>query len=147
GFRAAEIGELLGSPVLCLLALLLFLYVACEVGFSTWLARHLIAQGMPQNRALDTLTAFAFGILVGRAAVSPILLKIRAVTVTLLASALMAVLTYMALQTTAPALAPIAVFCTGRAMAPVSPTPLGIVGDAFPKATATAMGIVMTCGW
>ena len=27
------------------------------------------------------------------------------------------------------------------------PTTLGITGDAFPKATATAMGIVITCGW
>jgi hypothetical protein len=32
-------------------------------------------------------------------------------------------------------------------MAPVFPTTLGIVGDAFPKATATAMGIVITSGW
>ena len=32
-------------------------------------------------------------------------------------------------------------------MAPVFPTTLGMVGDAFPTATATAMGIVITCGW
>jgi fucose permease len=32
-------------------------------------------------------------------------------------------------------------------MAPVFPTTLAMVGDAFPKGTATAMGIVITCGW
>ena len=32
-------------------------------------------------------------------------------------------------------------------MAPVFPTTLAMVGDAFPVATATAMGIVITFGW
>jgi fucose permease len=41
----------------------------------------------------------------------------------------------------------VAVFCAGVAMAPVFPTTLGITGDAFPQATATAMGIVITSGW
>jgi MFS family permease len=32
-------------------------------------------------------------------------------------------------------------------MAPVFPTTLAMVGDAFPRATATAMGIAITSGW
>ncbi len=32
-------------------------------------------------------------------------------------------------------------------MAPVFPTTLAIVGDAFPRMTGTAMGIVITSGW
>jgi MFS family permease len=32
-------------------------------------------------------------------------------------------------------------------MAPIFPTTLALVGDAFPRMTATAMGIVITCGW
>ena len=147
GFRASQIGDLLGSPLLYLLALLQFLYVACEVGFSTWLARHLIAQGMQEHQALTTLTAFACGILIGRVVVARILIGIRAVTVTLVAACLMTVLTYATLQITDPAAAWTVVFCTGLAMAPVFPTTLGMVGDAFPKATATAMGFVITCGW
>jgi fucose permease len=147
GVRASEIGDLLGRPVLYLLAVILFLYVACEVGFSTWLARHLIAQGMKENEALNTLTAFAFGLLIGRVVVSRILIRIPAVTVTLTAAVLMAVFTYVTLQITDPTAALIVVFCAGLAMAPVFPTTLGIVGDAFPKATATAMGIVITSGW
>ena len=147
GARASEMGDLLGRPALYLLAVLLFLYVACEVGFSTWLARHLIAQGMKENDALNTLTAFAFGILTGRALVSRILIGIPALTVTLTAAVLMAVFTYVTLQITDPTAALIVVFCAGLAMAPVFPTTLGIVGDAFPKATATAMGIVITSGW
>jgi fucose permease len=86
GIRISEVGDLFGSPVLYLLALLLFLYVACEVGFSTWLARHLIAQGMKENQAFNALTAFAFGILIGRLVVSRILIRIPAVTVTLAAA-------------------------------------------------------------
>jgi fucose permease len=147
GIRISEVGDLFGSPVLYLLALLLFLYVACEVGFSTWLARHLIAQGMKENQAFNALTAFAFGILIGRLVVSRILIRIPAVTVTLAAACLMTVLTYVTLQMTGPTAALIAVFSTGLAMAPVFPTTLGIVGDVFTKATGTAMGIVITSGW
>ena len=36
-----------GTPLLFLLGLFLFLYVSCEVGVWNWLARHLIAQGIP----------------------------------------------------------------------------------------------------
>jgi MFS family permease len=32
-------------------------------------------------------------------------------------------------------------------MAPVFPTTLAIVGDTFHRGTATALGIVITCGW
>ena len=32
-------------------------------------------------------------------------------------------------------------------MAPVFPTTLAMVGDVFPRMTATAMGIVITSGW
>jgi len=41
----------------------------------------------------------------------------------------------------------VAVFCAGLAMAPVFPTTLAMVGGAFPKATGTAMGVVITSGW
>jgi MFS family permease len=39
------------------------------------------------------------------------------------------------------------VFCAGLAMAPMFPTTLAMVGDAFPRGTASAMGIAITCGW
>jgi MFS family permease len=59
----------------------------------------------------------------------------------------MVVTTYGMLQTVDPAFAMATVFLAGIAMAPVFPTTLAMVGDAFPKATATAMGIVITSGW
>ncbi len=130
-----------------MLALLLFLYVACEVGFSTWLARHLIAQGMPEKTALNILFGFALGILIGRVVVSPILIKVPSKTVTLASAMLMSITTYVAIQTSDVTVAAVAVFCAGLAMAPVFPTTLAMVGDSFPKATATAMGIVITSGW
>lgn len=148
GFKAGEMSALLGQPVLYLLAAFLFLYVAAEVGVWNWLAKHLIAQGLSEASALRILSlGFALGILLGRVAVAPVLIKVPAPTVTLASSALMAITTYAMLQTNDPTMAGVAVFFAGIAMAPVFPTTLAMVGDAFPKATATAMGIVITCGW
>ncbi len=148
GFKAGEMRELLGQPVLYLLAAFLFLYVACEVGVWNWLAKHLIAQGLPEATALRILSfGFALGILLGRVAVAPVLIKVPAATVTLASAVLMALTTYGMLQTNDPTSAGVAVFLAGIAMAPVFPTTLAMVGGAFPKRTATAMGIVITCGW
>ena len=148
GFKMEEAGSLVGSPRLWLLAAFLFLYVACEVGVWNWLAKHLIAQGIPESSALNALSlGFALGLLVGRVVVSRILTTVPAATVTLGASVLMAATTYAMLQTSDPTIAGAIVFLAGLAMAPVFPTTLAMVGDAFPKGTATAMGIVITFGW
>jgi len=148
GFKTSEAGRLLGRPVLWLLSLFLFLYVACEVGVWNWLVKHLIAQGVPENVALNVLSlGFALGLLLGRVVVSRILITVPAATVTLVAAVLMAGTTCLMLQATGITMIWIAVFCAGIAMAPVFPTTLAMVGDAFPKMTATAMGIVITSGW
>ena len=148
GFQFSQAGSLLGSPVLWLLALMLFLYVACEVGIWNWLARHLIAQGIPEGKALNILSlGFALGLLLGRIAVAPLFATLTPPNVTLIASALMAVTTFLALRTKEPRVAGITVFFAGIAMAPVFPTTLAMVGGAFQVATATAMGIVITFGW
>jgi fucose permease len=148
GFKFSEIGQLLGNPSLSLLALLLFLYVACEVGVWNWLPRHLIAQGVPESKALNILSlGFALGLLIGRVAVAPILLNVAPERVTLGAAILMVITTWLSLQMAQPTIAWIAVFCAGVAMAPVFPTTLAMVGNRFPVATATAMGVVITCGW
>jgi fucose permease len=148
GFKLAEAGPLLSRPALWLLSLFMFLYVACEVGVWNWLVQHLVAQGIAERTALSILSlGFALGLLLGRVVVSRILIKVSAVTVTLGAAILMAVTTFLMLNTSDPAIAWVAVFCAGLAMAPVFPTTLAIVGDVFPIATGTAMGIVITCGW
>jgi fucose permease len=148
GFKFSEIGVVLSSPVLYLLALFLFLYVACEVGVWNWLTKHLIAQGIPEDQALTILSlGFALGILVGRMVVSRVLIKVSAVNVTLAAAVLMAATTYLALQSSDATVAWVAVFCAGLAMATVFPTTLAMTADAFLNAKATAMGIVITCGW
>ncbi len=148
GFKAGEAAQLLGRPALFLLSIFLFLYVACEVGVWNWLVKHLVAQGVPEASALKILSfGFALGLLAGRVLVSPILIKVAAPTVTLFAAILMAGTTYGMLQTSDPVTAGILVFCAGLAMAPVFPTTLAMVGDTFPRMTATAMGIAITCGW
>jgi fucose permease len=148
GFVLAEAGPVLGRPLLFLLGFLLFLYVSCEVGVWNWLPRHLIAQGIPESKALNILSlGFALGLLIGRVAVSPILLGVPAVIVTLASSVAMAVSTYLMLKTTKPAVAFVLVFIAGVSMAPVFPTTLAMVGNAFPRMSGTAIGFAITCGW
>ncbi len=147
-FVFADIGPILGRPLLFLLGFFLFLYIGCEVGVWNWLPRHLIAQGIPESRALNILSlGFALGLLIGRVGVSPILIHVPAITVTLYAAIAMAITTFLMLRTTKPAAAFALVFAAGLTMAPVFPTTLAIVGDAFPRMTGTAIGFVITCGW
>ncbi len=147
-FQLVGVGELLGHPSLWLLSLFLFLYVASEVGVWNWLVQHLIAQGIPESRALNILSlGFALGLLVGRVAVSPILISISGLTVTLVSAVLMLVTTYLMLQTRGAAMAWLLVFLAGVSMAPVFPTTLAITGGEFPHLTGTALGIVITFGW
>ena len=148
GFILAEAGSVLGRPLLFMLGLFLFLYVSCEVGVWNWLPRHLIAQGIPESRALNILSlGFALGLLIGRVAVSPILIHVSAVRVTLAASVAMAITTFLMLRTSKPTVAFVLVFIAGLSMAPVFPTTLAMVGNAFPRMAGTAIGFVITCGW
>jgi fucose permease len=126
----------------------LFLYVGCEVGIWNWLVRHLIAQGIPESRALNILSlGFALGLLLGRVGASLVLISAAPVYITLAASVAMAVTTFLLLRTSNPTVAAVLVFLAGLSMAPVFPTTLAIVGDAFPRMTGTAIGIAITCGW
>ena len=148
GGDAVPMGELLSKPTIWLFAAFLFLYVAAEIGVWNWLAQLLQSRGMDSSAAQNIVgSGFAFGILVGRVVVSRILIKIPASTVLLASAFLMCVTTYVLLQSTDPALAWGTVFAAGIAMAPVFPTTLGMVGDAFPKGSASAMGFVITFGW
>lgn len=147
-FVAGDVGSVLGRPMLFLLGLFLFLYVSCEVGVWNWLPRHLIAQGIPESRALNILSVgFALGLLAGRLLVSPILIHVSAVTVLFAASMAMAVTTFLMLTTKRPAVALVLVGLAGLAMAPVFPTTLAVVGNVFPRMTSTAIGFAITCGW
>jgi len=148
GGGGVAMGELLSKPALWLFAGFLFLYVACEIGVWNWLAQLLQSRGVDSKAAQNIVgSGFAFGILVGRVVVSRVLIKIPASMVLLASAGLMLVTTYVLLQTSDPSMAWGTVFAAGIAMAPVFPTTLGMVGDAFPKGTATAMGFVITFGW
>ncbi len=147
-FIFADAGPVLGKPMLFMLGLLLFLYVGCEVDVWNWLVRHLVEQGVPESRALNILSlGFALGLLIGRAVVSPILISVPPIYVTLAASVAMTITTFLMLRTSKPGTAAVLVFLAGLSMAPVFPTTLAIVADAFPRMTSTAIGIVITCGW
>jgi len=131
-----------------MLGFFLFLYVSCEVGVWNWLPRHLIAQGIPEARALNILSlGFALGLLIGRVGVAPILIRVPAIEVTMASSIAMAFTTFLMLRTNKPTVAAGLVFLAGLSMAPVFPTALAITGTAFPRMTGTAIGFVITCGW
>ncbi|MGB6690189.1 MAG: MFS transporter [Terracidiphilus sp.] len=148
GFVLADAGPILGKPLLFLLGFFLFLYVSCEVGVWNWLTRHLIAQGIPESRALNILSlGFALGLLIGRVGVAPILIHVPEIEVTLAASIAMAITTFLMLRTSKPATASVLVFLAGISMAPVFPTTLAITGTAFSRLPGTAIGFVITCGW
>lgn len=148
GHGIADFGSASGRPLLFLLGLFLFLYMSCEAGVWNWLPRHLIAQGVPESRALNILSlGFALGLLIGRIGISPILIRVPAVTVALVASIAMALTTFLMLHTNRPNLASSLVFVAGLSMAPVFPTTVAIVGGAFPRMAGTAIGFVMTCGY
>ena len=147
-FLLADVGPILGRPLLFMLGLFLFLYITCEVGVWNWLPRHLIAQGIPESKALNILSlGFALGLLFGRVGVSPVLIHVSAISVTFAASIAMAVTTFLMLRTNRPTAAFFLVFFAGLSMAPVFPTTLAIAGAAFPRMTGTALGFVITCGW
>ena len=147
-FEITEALRLPGKSTLFLLSLFAFLYVACEVGFWNWLPKVLITRGIPASRALNILGfGFAVGMLTGRLAGSRILTKVPALTVCLIGSLFMSVTTFWTLKTADPTVAWIAVFLTGFVMGPVFPSAMGLTGDAFPRMTATCMGVVITSGW
>lgn len=149
-FQADSVSSLIGNSNLLILSFALFLYVACECGVWNWLARHLIAQGVPESKALTILSlGFALGLLLGRIAVVPVLASITPKMVLVGAGLFMAVVTYLMLQTSNASTAWILVFLTGLAMAPVFPTALGLAGEPFKAQglASTATGIASTCGW
>ena len=141
-------GEVFRQPLLYVLAFSVLLYTACEFAVWNWLPKYLIAQGIPETRALNILSlGFALGLLVGRVAVTPILIKVAPLTVTMASAVLMAITTYSMLRTSDAGMAGIIVFCAGLAMAPVFPTTVALVASLFKHGTATAIGFTITCGF
>jgi len=134
--------------LLFVLAFSVLLYTACEFAVWNWLPKYLIAQGIPEKTSLNILSlGFALGLLIGRVAVAPILIKVPPLTVTTGAAALMAVTTYSLLQARDATVAGVVVFCAGLAMAPVFPTTIALVGSLFKQGAATAIGFTITCGF
>jgi MFS transporter, FHS family, glucose/mannose:H+ symporter len=148
GFRLAEVRAVASRPILYLFSLTVFLYVSCEVGTFNWMAKHLIAQGMPEASALRVVAlGFSVGLIVGRLAFAGMLLRIRAITATLVGAAGMAVTTYAILQVHGVLETGILAFLAALSMAPIFPATLAMTGDNFPRMTASAMGVVITSGW
>ncbi len=142
------ISSVFREKLLFVLAFSVLLYTACEFAVWNWLPKFLISRGIPETSALNILSlGFALGLLLGRVAVTPILIRIKPLTVTTAAAALMAITTYQLLQTHDATSAGIVVFCAGLAMAPVFPTCVALVASLFKHGAATAIGFTITCGF
>jgi len=136
------------QPILYVLGSATFLYTACEFGVWNWLVKYLLTRGVNATTALNVLSlGFALGLLLGRVAVTPILIKVPPTTVTVSASVLMALTTFAMLHISDVTLLGAVVFLAGVAMAPVFPTTVAIVGDVFKEGSATAIGFTITCGF
>jgi len=140
--------EVLKSPLLWMASIFLFLYTACEVGIWNWLPGLLISRGISKSRALNALSlGFALGLLIGRAVVSLILLRVLATHVAIVAAVGIAFTTFWLLQTRSHFWSITSVFCAGLFMAPIFPTTMAVVGDHFSHLSGTAMGLAITGGW
>jgi fucose permease len=145
---ARTIRTMLFRPLFLLLCLFLFLYVAAELGVWNWYASYLTGMGVARSDALHILSfGFAVGIILGRMAVSQVHQRFSPASVILAASVFMLLTTSIMLRVPGTLSAGVAVFFAGLAMAPVYPTTLGLVSQAVPVGTATAIGITVTCGW
>ena len=111
--------------------------------------KYLIAKGVAREHALKIMSlGFAFGLLSGRVVASWILVRVSAPKVVVGSAVLTTITTFWMLHAGSGELATaVAVYCVGLSMGPVFPTTLGLTGDAFPNATGTAMGVVITAGW
>lgn len=134
-------------PILYLLAAATFLYTACEFGIWNWIVKYLITRGIAESTALNILSGFAVGMLLGRLFAASLLIKIRPLVVTITASLLMAATTLSMLHIANPTGAAAILFVVGVCMAPVFPTTVSIVGDVFKQGSATAIGFTITCGF
>jgi fucose permease len=147
--RPNDLLQLVAQPRLIIFSLLLFFYVACEVGVWNWLKSYLIISAGFSSSSAGGLVSygFALGMLLGRLAASRIPPRFPGTSILLTAGVLISVTTFATLHLHSTIALTIAVFSTGLAMAPVFPTTLALIGDAFPRGAATAMGIAITSGW
>ncbi len=148
-FAFANAGTLFRNPALFLIGVILFLYVSCEVGMWNWLVQHLIAQGVPEKRALNILSlGFALGLTLGRLVSSQILWSVPPLLVVTIAAASMAITTSLLLNTKNTTALWILVLLAGASMGPVFPATFSTASEVFSKSLqGTAAGLVITCGW
>lgn len=139
--------EVFHRPILYLLATATFLYTACEFGIWNWIVKYLLARGIAEGTALNMLSGFALGMLVGRLLAASLLIRIRPLTITILASLLMFVTTLSMLVIRDASWLMAILFVVGICMAPVFPTAVSVVGDIFKQGSATAIGFTITCGF
>lgn len=144
----ANAAALATSPLFWIISALFFFSVAAEVGVWTWLTPHLIARGISERKALNTLSiGFALGMMLGRLAVVPLLpASLSPTQVTLAAALLMIVTTWLTTGVRTARAATLIVFAAGVAMAPVFPNCIAITNTAFPNNT-TALGLALVSGW
>ncbi|HWY67245.1 MAG TPA: MFS transporter [Terriglobales bacterium] len=147
-FHISQLAKIEPKNLLLLLCSVSFLYVGCEIAFWNWLPKYLMSRGNDARTALNILGfGFACGMIAGRLLALPLLRRLSAAAVCILAGIGMAAATFAVVHIASSTLAFVAVFLSGVAMGPVFPSALGITSDSFPLMTGTCIGLVITAGW
>jgi MFS transporter, FHS family, glucose/mannose:H+ symporter len=129
-------------------AVLLFVYLGIEIGFSAWIFTQLTTVAVA-TAATGTIAASVFwaGMGIGRALSSVVLRWIADEQLLLLATVVIGagVLPLLILPTVEGA-AVISAFVVGFGCGPIFPSTLAIVNNRFPEARGTASGVLMAIG-
>ncbi len=146
----ADAGQVLGRGLFWVLALMLCLYVGCEVTVWYWMNTYLTGPaGIAKEAAGTAIQLFALGIIGGRI-VSSFLLGRKILTplvCTLLFGFGIAICYTAVLFVTDLNTIRVLLTLAGVSMAPMFPTILAAVGINFPKYAGTAIGLAITAGW
>jgi FHS family glucose/mannose:H+ symporter-like MFS transporter len=148
-FPMADARRLVGSPVLLLMGVVLFLQSGMETTVGGWTSLLFVEElNVTTERAPTYLALFWLGLMLSRLALG---LLHSAVTVRslLISSGAALVSSLVLILTRNVVVAATAVFCLGASFAPMFPVIFGFVGDRFAHLSGTALSIVMAmalCG-
>jgi len=135
-------------PAIPLVALLLFLYAACEAAIWSRLVAYMSAVKVlaPETSWQILCYGLPLGLIAGRVWSARLLANVAPPRVLRFASLAMTFSTPLLLLARSPSASWIAGFLVGVAMAPVLPTTLAMASDALSRRPATGMGIALAAG-
>lgn len=127
---------------------LLFLYVGAEIGFSAWISTQLSeAAGLSAADATFGLSLFWGALTVGRVVSGAISVRVPGSVLVIIAPGIMAAGAALILGfPTSGVISLIGTALVGLGCAPMFPTSIALVNNAYPQAGGVISGVLITCG-